>query len=100
MTSPMSTADECTNALGSMTGTTPLIAQTFGRMSGLLRQPSHTRALRNIRIHGESSPQSAGCHDICTVRKPRSGCGIRIEKRPSAVVRPVIPLGEPLGLYG
>ena len=33
-----------------------------------------------------SSPQSRGCHEFCTVRNTRSGCGIRIVKRPSAVV--------------
>jgi len=36
-------------------------------------QPTHVRALRNIRIHGLSSPQPCGCQDCCTVRKPRSG---------------------------
>jgi hypothetical protein len=41
-----------------------------------------------MRIHGESSPRLSGCHDICTVRKTRSGCGIMIVKRPSAVVTP------------
>jgi len=63
-------------------------------------QPSQRRALRNRRIHGESSPSAAGFHDICTVRRTRSGCGITIVKRPSGVVRPVIPPGEPFGLYG
>jgi len=63
-------------------------------------QPSHRRALRNIRIHGESSPSPGGCHDSCTVRRTRSGCGIRMVKRPSGVVRPVMPPGEPFGLYG
>jgi hypothetical protein len=58
------------------------------------------RALRNMRIHGESSPQFSGCQDICTVRKTRSGCGIMIVKRPSAVVTAVKPPGEPFGLYG
>src|SRR6266508_875247 len=62
--------------------------------------PTQTLALRNIRIHGESSPQSSGCQDICTVRNTRSGCGMRIVKRPSAVVNPVMPPREPLGLYG
>ncbi len=31
-----------------------------------------------MRIQGESSFQARGCHDICTLRKTRSGCGIRI----------------------
>ncbi len=50
-----------------------------------------------MRIHGESSPRLSGCQDICTVRKTRSGCGIMIVKRPSNVVTPVIPAGEPFG---
>ena len=64
------------------------------------RYPTKRRAFANIRYHGDSSPHASGCHDICTVRNTRSGCGIRIVKRPSAVVSPVIPCGEPLGLYG
>lgn len=64
------------------------------------RYPTKRRAFANIRYHGDSSPHASGCHDICTLRKTRSGCGIRIENRPSAVVSPVIPCGEPLGLYG
>src|SRR4029453_17043136 len=43
--------------------------------------PIHTLALRNMRIQGESSPHFSGCHDICTLRNTRSGCGIRIVKR-------------------
>src|SRR5450755_5357 len=102
MTSPISTALGCTNALGSTTGVTPLMANTLRRMHSpcYSDQPIHARALRNMRIHGESSFHSSGCHDICTVRNTRSGCGIRIEKRPSGVVNPATPLGEPLGLYG
>jgi PhnB protein len=63
-------------------------------------QPTHFRAPRNIASQGESSPQPAGCQDICTVRKMRSGCGIMMVKRPSAVVRPAMPSGEPFGLAG
>jgi len=62
--------------------------------------PSQTRALRKSRIHGESSGAPSGAHDICTLRCTRSGCGMRTLKRPSAVVSPVIPAGEPLGLSG
>jgi len=58
------------------------------------------RAFENILNHGDASPHSSGCHDICTVRNTRSGCGIRIVKRPSAVVSPVMPAGDPFGLYG
>ncbi len=50
--------------------------------------------------HGLFSPQPSGCQDICTVRKMRSGCGIMIVKRPSGVVTPAMPAGEPFGLNG
>lgn len=62
--------------------------------------PTHARALRKKRIHGLSSPQSLGCHDSCTVRKTRSGCGMRIVARPSGVVTAVMPPVEPFGLSG
>ena len=42
-------------------------------------------AFLNMCSHGLSSPHSAGCQLICTVRKTRSGCGIMMAKRPSAV---------------
>ena len=64
------------------------------------RYPTQTRALRNIRIHGDCSPQPSGCHDCCTVRNERSACGISTVKRPSGVVTEVMPCGEPFGLYG
>jgi len=51
--------------------------QGKAKLRGLFH-PSHARALRNICIHGESSPHSRGRQDICTERKTRSGCGIRI----------------------
>ena len=62
--------------------------------------PTHPRAFLNILIQGESSPASSGAQDICTVLNSRSGCSIRMVKRPSAVVRPVIPSGEPFGFNG
>src|SRR5690349_5798980 len=62
--------------------------------------PTKARALRNIRIQGESSPQPSGCHENSTERNTRSGCGMRMVKRPSGVVSAVMPWGEPLGLYG
>ncbi len=64
------------------------------------RHPTQARALRNIRIHPPSSPHSAGCQEFCTVRKTRSGCGIRIVAWPSRLVRPVMPSGEPFGFAG
>ncbi len=78
-------------------GETPLINN---RRRQATPYPTHTRALRNIRNHGPSSPQSSGCQELATVRNTRSGCGIRMLKRPSGVVSPVIPCGDPLGLYG
>jgi hypothetical protein len=49
---------------------------------------------------GLSSSRRCGAHDICSVRAVRSGCGIMIGMRPSAVVKPVAPPGEPFGLAG
>jgi hypothetical protein len=63
-------------------------------------QPTHLRALRNIRIHGDSSPQDSGAHECTEARNTRSACGIRTVKRPSAVVTDVSPPGEPFGLNG
>ncbi len=63
-------------------------------------QPTHTRALRQIRIHGLSSPHSSGCQEFCAVRNTRSGCGISNVTRPSGVVMPVSPRGEPFGFAG
>ena len=70
--------------------------QVFERVA----HASHRRALRNRRRHGASSIQPSGCHEFCTARTTRSGCGIMIVTRPSSLVRPVIPSGEPLGLAG
>ena len=82
-----------------------------GRRAGLLRQsrlfshigahhPTARRALRNIRSHGLAPAIPSGRHDSCAARYTRSGCGIRMLKRPSAVVKPVSPPAEPLGLSG
>jgi len=38
--------------------------------------------------------------NIASARKTRSGCGMRIVQRPSVVVKPVNPPGDPLGLLG
>src|SRR6266568_2015103 len=49
----------------------PIPIPTFplrGKEPSRPSQPSHARALRNMRIHGESSPHPGGCHDICTLR--------------------------------
>jgi hypothetical protein len=63
-------------------------------------QPTHFRALRNMRIQGEYSPHDSGAQECCTVRNTRSACGISTVKRPSGVVTDVMPWGEPFGLYG
>jgi len=50
-----------------------------------------------------NSPQSTvpdGRHELLAARKTRSGCGIMMVKRPSRLVKPVAPAGEPLGLAG
>lgn len=63
-------------------------------------QPHHTRALRNMRIHGESPCHSAGAQLRLSARGVRSGCGIMMVTRPSLLVRPVMPSGEPFGFSG
>ena len=60
--------------------------------------PTQRRAFLKICIQGESSPEPGGDQDIWTLRNTRSGCGMTMVKRPSGVVRPVMPPGEPLGL--
>ena len=69
-------------------------------IGGKKLQPTLRRQLRNMRIQGESSFALSGAHDICTDRNTRSGCGITTVKRPSAVVRPVMPCGEPFAFCG
>ena len=54
----------------------------------------------NTRIHGEYCAQLEGCQDSCAVRNTRSGCGIAIKTRPSSLLTPVTPAGEPLGFSG
>ena len=78
-------------------GRAEFIRPTVHQESG---QPTQARALRNIRIHGPSSSQSSGYHECVTARNTRSGCGIMMVTRPSAVVSPVMPCGEPFGFCG
>jgi hypothetical protein len=71
------------------------------RSYNLPQVPStQVRALSKSCCHGEHSPHSRGCHESCTVRNTRSGCGIMTVTRPSAFVRPAMPWGEPFGLAG
>ncbi len=63
-------------------------------------QPTQERALSKSCCQGEHSPHSAGCHDICVVRNTRSGCGIMIVTRPSALHSPAMPRGDPFGFAG
>ena len=51
------------------------------------------------RSHGERV-QPSGCHEKFSTRWVRSGCGMSTLKRPSLVVSPVTPPGEPFGLSG
>ena len=53
-----------------------------------------------MRSHGLASPHSRGCHDSCTVRNTRSGCGMIAVTRPSGVVTAAMPRGEPFGFAG
>src|SRR5690606_31352010 len=62
--------------------------------------PTNTRAFRNTRSHGESSPHSAGAQLKLAVRSVRSGCGIRMVARPSVVVTPATASVEPFGFAG
>lgn len=79
---------------------TGALAGARGFVAGAASQPTHTRALRNIRSHGESPAQSFGAQLKLAARRVRSGCGIRIVARPSRLLRPAMPSGEPLGLSG
>ena len=62
--------------------------------------PNATRALRNMRSHGDASGQSAGAQLKLALRGVRSGCGIRIVARPSSLLRPAMASVEPLGFAG
>ena len=91
----------CTaTATGPITITTTFTATIRGLCGGVGAYPQKTRAFLNMRIQGESSFQSRGCQDSCTVRKTRSGWGIRMVARPSGVVSAVMPPGDPLGFCG
>ena len=102
-----SVVSEIQNKLGIGLGqTTP-----DGRFTAMMPHPERVqrnaqmswtkvRALRNMRIHGDSSPYDSGAHECTTPRNTRSACGIRTVKRPSSVVTEVRPPGEPFGLNG
>ena len=53
-----------------------------------------------MRSQGLASLLSPLVQLIWMLRNTRSGCGIMAVKRPSAVVTPVKPPGEPFGLNG
>ncbi len=83
--------------------------RTSGRRSGdelesaspaMPDQSTQTRALRNMRSQPPSSCQSSGRQEFCTARNTRSGCGIMMVTRPSRLLSPVMPRGDPLGLAG
>ena len=59
-------------------------------LSALLRfYPTHFLAFWNMCSHAPFSCHSCGYQEFCTARNTRSGCGIMMLKRPSAVVNPV-----------
>ncbi len=62
--------------------------------------PTQTRAFLNRRSQGPSEPHSSGYQEFCRLRITRSGWGIMMVTRPSSLVRPAIPCGDPLGLAG
>jgi len=78
----------------------PALRSALARNAGREVQFTQTLALRNRRIQPPSSRQSAGAQEHCRARNTRSGWGIMIVARPSALVSPVMPAGEPLGLAG
>ena len=65
-----------------------------------LNQPNALRAPANKRYQPLNSPQPSGAQLICALRYTRSGCGIMMVTRPSALLTPAMPCGEPLGLSG
>ena len=85
---------------GALTAEHPPIRSAALRIGKWADQPTQTRALRNMRIQPASSCQASGRQEFCTARNTRSGCGIMMVTRPSRVVRPVMPFGEPFGLAG
>jgi hypothetical protein len=86
--------------------TAPTLIQRLGRdsqaESGTSR-PTPPTAARSGRDGTTGRPRAAvspGSQEYCRRRKQRSGCGIRIVTRPSALVRPVMPSGERGGVSG
>ena len=83
-------------------GNLPRIPAATGKYAAtfLLRQSydSAQRALRKALSQGPASPQLSGCQELQHALTTRSGWGIMMVTRPSALHRPVIPQGDPLGL--
>ena len=77
-----------------------LITYMIDSLKGCLIYPKATLAFLNTRIQAPSSPHSSGCHELLTVRKTRSGCGIMMATRPSVLERAVMPRAEPFGFAG
>jgi len=61
---------------------------------------ANPRAFWNIRNHGVLPSQAFGQNDPDTPAIVRSGCGIRMVTRPSALVTEAMPAGEPFGFAG
>src|SRR4051812_15801919 len=74
-----------------------------GTLHALFRDAHYAtkaRAFRNSRIQPLHSPAPSGRQEFCTERVERSGCGIMMVTRPSALVTEVMPKGEPPGFEG
>ena len=77
-----------------------LITYMIDSLKGCLIYPKTTLAFLNTRIQAPSSPHSSGCHELLTVRKTRSGCGIMMATRPLVLESAVMPRAEPFGFAG
>jgi hypothetical protein len=63
-------------------------------------QSTNLRAFLNSLIQPLYSPATTGRQEFCAERTERSGCGMVIVTRPSALLIAAMPEGEPFGLYG
>ncbi len=53
-----------------------------------------------MRNQPEYSPAPSGRQEFCAYRNERSGCGMVMVTRPSALVTAAMPNGDPLGFAG
>jgi len=71
--------------------------RTMSPLASELRSTHRYPRIPDRRSQGPSFSHSSGCQENCTLRNTRSGCGIRMVKRPSLLVRLVIPCGAHWG---